>query len=39
VAADGQSFVVVNDIEGPLLAQIKVLLNWFPELKRRVPPD
>ena len=37
VAADGQSFVVVNDIKRPLLAEIKVVLNWFPELKRRVP--
>jgi len=39
VAPDGQSFILINDIRRPRLAEIKVVLNWFPELKRRVPPD
>ena len=39
VAPDGQSFILINDIWRPRLAEIKVVLNWFPELKRRVPPD
>lgn len=39
VAPDGQSFVLVNDIQRPLLSEIKVVLNWFAELRQRVPPD
>lgn len=36
VAADGKHFVMIQDVEsGP--TQIHVVLNWFEELKQRVP--
>ena len=38
VTADGQRFVMVKPSEQELAAtQINVVLNWFEELKRRVP--
>jgi Tol biopolymer transport system component/predicted Ser/Thr protein kinase len=38
VSADGQRFLMVKEIEqASSTAQINVVLNWFEELKRRVP--
>jgi hypothetical protein len=38
VAADGQRFLMVQSVEPEQPAtQIHVVLNWFEELKRRVP--
>ena len=37
VAPDGQSFIVITDTPRPPLTKINVVLNWFEELKRRVP--
>jgi hypothetical protein len=39
VSADGQRFLVVKESEAALRSpgQINVVLNWFNELKRRVP--
>ena len=39
VAADGQRFVMIKaaEQEGGAPTQINVVLNWFEELKRRVP--
>jgi len=38
VSADGQRFLMVKEIErAQSTAQINVVLNWFEELKRRVP--
>ncbi len=39
VAADGQRFVMLQDQEYPRqpVTHINVVLNWFEELKRRVP--
>jgi hypothetical protein len=36
VSADGQRFLMVKELEQSP-AQINVVLNWFEELKRRVP--
>jgi hypothetical protein len=39
VSPDGQQFLMVkrSEAEGPAPTQINVVLNWFEELKRRVP--
>ena len=38
VAPDGQRFLMIQPIEREGgLSQIQVVLNWFEELKRRVP--
>ena len=37
VSADGQRFVMLKDSE-LATTQINIVLNWFEELKRRVPP-
>jgi len=38
VSPDGQRFLMVKEIEqARSAAQINVVLNWFEELKRRVP--
>jgi len=38
VSADGQRFLMVKETErAQSTAQINVVLNWFEELKRRVP--
>ena len=40
VAADAQRFVMVKAAEtGPAPGQLRVVLNWFEELKRRVPAE
>ena len=40
VSPDGQRFLMVKETEqAPSLTQINVVLNWFEELKRRVPTD
>jgi hypothetical protein len=36
VSADGQRFLMLEPTEQA--AQINVVLNWFEELKRKVPP-
>ena len=38
VSADGQRFLMVKETEpAAAVTQINVVLNWFEELKRRVP--
>ena len=38
VTSDGQRFVMVQQEEGALgVSQLNVVLNWFEELKQRVP--
>jgi serine/threonine-protein kinase len=38
VTADGQRFLMVKETQAPTaVTQINVVLNWFEELKRRVP--
>jgi hypothetical protein len=39
VTADGQRFLMIKPVaqEGAAATQIHVVLNWFEELKRRVP--
>jgi hypothetical protein len=38
VSPDGQRFLMIKEIEqATSTAQINVVLNWFEELKRRVP--
>jgi len=37
VAPDAQSFFVIADTPLPPLTKINVVLNWFEELKQRVP--
>jgi len=39
ISPDGQRFLMIKQVEsrGPALNQINVVLNWFEELKRRVP--
>ena len=38
VRADGQRFLMIQPIEQEgALNQINVVMNWFEELKRRVP--
>jgi len=38
LTADGQRFVMVQE-PGPWAPQLNVVLNWFEELKTRVPPE
>ena len=38
VFPDGQSFVMVGGTPESRAPQLHVVLNWFEELKRRVPP-
>ena len=39
VSADGQRFLMVQPSEQwPAVTELNVVLNWFEELKRRVPP-
>ena len=38
LAADGEWFVMVQE-PGPWAPQLNVVLNWFEELKTRVPPQ
>ena len=39
VSPDGQRFLMIKASEqGQAPSQINVVLNWFEELKRRVPP-
>jgi len=35
---DEQRFLMVKPVEQQAATQINVVLNWFEELKRRVPP-
>ena len=40
VSADGQRFLMVKETgQGTSPTQINVVLNWFEELKRRVPTN
>jgi len=40
VSSDGQRFLMVKDVESAAAAtQINVVVNWFEELKRRVPTN
>ncbi|MFN2386808.1 MAG: protein kinase, partial [Thermoanaerobaculia bacterium] len=38
VSPDGQRFLMVKRIQESIPTQLNVVLNWFEELKRRVPP-
>ena len=40
VSADGQRFLMLRPVEQPSQSttQINVVLNWFEELKQKVPP-
>ena len=37
VTADGQRFVMIDTSNNPTPTQIEVIVNWFEELKRKVP--
>ena len=40
VSPDGDRFVMIQPVEGVGgMSQINVVLNWFEELKQRVPTD
>ena len=39
VAADGQSFVMIRTAERTAETNLNIVLNWFQELKERVPVD
>ena len=39
VTPDSQQFVMITAGEQEAATQINVVLNWFEELKRRVPTD
>ena len=39
VSPDGQRFVMVTEAEGETFPQIRVVLNWFEELKRLAPTN
>jgi serine/threonine-protein kinase len=39
VTPDGQRFVMIEGEDGSAATQIHVVLNWFEELKERVPPN
>jgi len=39
VAPDGRQFLMAKPIEQREATQINVVLNWFEELKRRVPAE
>ena len=38
VSRDGQRLLMVKSAQTEAATQINVVLNWFEELKRRVPP-
>ena len=38
VSPDGQRFLLVKRVQESVPTQLNVVLNWFEELKRRVPP-
>ena len=38
VSRDGQHLLMVKSEQTEAATQINVVLNWFEELKRRVPP-
>ena len=37
VLADGKGFLFVSNAVTPEIRELKVVLNWFEELKRQVP--
>ncbi|HEX2344816.1 MAG TPA: hypothetical protein VHI98_30385 [Vicinamibacterales bacterium] len=37
VTADGRRFVMIDTSNNPKPTQIDVIVNWFEELKRKVP--
>jgi hypothetical protein len=37
VTADGRRFVMIDTSNNPRPTQIDVIVNWFEELKRKVP--
>jgi hypothetical protein len=37
VTADGQRFVMVRQLDRQPITQLRVVQNWFEELKRKVP--
>jgi eukaryotic-like serine/threonine-protein kinase len=37
VSPDGRRFLMLKNIEQPIAAQINVIVNWFTELKQKVP--
>ena len=37
VTPDGQRFLMIKESEEQTATQINVVLNWFEELKQRVP--
>ena len=39
VAPDGQRFLMVRSEQGEVPTELNVVLNWFEELKQRVPTD
>jgi hypothetical protein len=38
VTSDSQRFVLIRGLDSPPVREIHVVLNWFEELKRLVPP-
>jgi Tol biopolymer transport system component len=38
VSPDGQRFLMVKRVQESIPTQLNIVLNWFEELKRRVPP-
>ena len=39
VSPDGQSFVLLEPLQGGESREIRVVHNWFEELKSKVPTD
>jgi len=39
VTADGQRFAMIDTSKNPKPTQIDVIVNWFDELKRKVPVE
>jgi len=39
VASDGQSFIMIQQVREAPLTEIHIVLNWFDELERLVPPE
>ncbi len=39
VTSDGEHLVMINESEQEATSQIRVVLNWTEEWKRRVPTD
>ena len=37
VAPDGSRFLMIKPVEDTSVAELRVVLNWLEELKRRVP--